>query len=246
MLVTGIDIPVEAFGITIHQPRVREIAMLGEQNYFIALSIFRMNKKQLHIESPDVTNWMIFNESLAQKMEGIKDVRALLSNFLQLFFTTKINIGPRSLIIQNKDQLINIEPEQFDDFQELIGIVGGASLLSGSKEEFNPANRLAAEIAEKMKKARARLAALQPQAKSKGFLARYIRAVAIATANSLSDVTEMTILQLNSLMQTYLAWEAYDLDVKSRLAGAKNDNKLVHWMMRDPENDDDSIGTLEG
>ncbi|DAY91951.1 MAG TPA: hypothetical protein [Caudoviricetes sp.] len=47
-------------------------------------------------------------------------------------------------------------------------------------------------------------------------------------------------------MQTYLAWEAYDLDVRSRLAGAKNDNKLVHWMMRDPENDDDSIGTLEG
>lgn len=45
MLVTGIDIPVEAFGITIHQPRVREVAMLGEQNYFIALSIFRMNKK---------------------------------------------------------------------------------------------------------------------------------------------------------------------------------------------------------
>jgi hypothetical protein len=32
--------------------------------------------------------------------------------------------------------------------------------LSGSKEEFNPANKLAAEIAEKMKKARARLAAM--------------------------------------------------------------------------------------
>ena len=246
MLITGIDVPVEAFGITIHQPRVREIAMLGEQNYFIALSIFRMNKKQLQIESPEVTNWMIFQESLGQKMEGIKDVRALLGNFLQLFFTVKINIGPRSLIIQNKDQLINIEPDQFDDFQQIIGEIGGASLLSGSKEEFNPANKLAAEIAEKMKKARAKLAAMKPQAKSKGFLARYIRAIAIATANSLEQVNDMTMLQLNALMQTYLAWEAYDLDVKSRLAGAKNENKLEHWMMRDPDSEDDGIGTLDG
>ena len=56
----------------------------------------------------------------------------------------------------------------------------------------------------------------------------------------------MTMLQLNALMQTYLAWEAYDLDVKSRLAGAKNENKLEHWMMRDPDSEDDGIGTLDG
>lgn len=245
-LITGIDLPIEAFGITLHQPRVREIAMLGEQNYFIALSIFKMNKQQLKIESPDVTNWMIFQESLGQKIDGIKDVRALLGNFLQLFLTQKINIGPRSLIIQTKDGLLNIEPEQFDEFQELISEVGGASLLRPSEETYNPLNKRAAEIAEKMKKAHKRLAAMQPKSKSKGFLARYVRAVAVATANSLSDVCDMTMLQLNTIMQTYLAYEAYDLDVKSRLAGAKTQDKLVHWIMRDDEENNDSVGTMEG
>lgn len=56
----------------------------------------------------------------------------------------------------------------------------------------------------------------------------------------------MTMLQLNDVMQTYLAYEAYDLDIKSRLAGAKNQDKLVHWMMKDLDGNEDSIGTLEG
>lgn len=43
--ITGIDIPIEGLGLTIHQPKMREIAMLGQQNYFLALQVFRMNKK---------------------------------------------------------------------------------------------------------------------------------------------------------------------------------------------------------
>lgn len=245
-LITGIDLPIEAFGITLHQPRLREIAMLGEQNYFVALSIFRMSKDQLKIQSPDVTNWMIFKESLTQKVEGINDLNALLSNFLQLFLVQKLIIGPNSLILQDKDKLINIEPDQFDDFQALISQVGGASLLSSSEETYNPINRRAAEIANKLKKAHQKLAARQPKAKGKGFLSRYIKAVVVATSNSIEDVKNMTLLQLNEIMQTYLAYEAYDIEIKSRLAGAKNQDKLVHWMTRDLDDKGDSVGTLEG
>lgn len=54
----------------------------------------------------------------------------------------------------------------------------------------------------------------------------------------------MTLFQLNTVLQTYLAWEAYDLDVRSRLAGAKNDKELVHWMMKNPGQENSSIGTI--
>lgn len=67
-------------------------------------------------------------------------------------------------------------------------------MLQTSEETYNPINRRAAEIAEKLKKAHKKLAAQQPKAKGKGFLARYIRAVAIATANSIEDVCNMTML----------------------------------------------------
>lgn len=245
-IITGVDIPVPELGITVRQPRVREIAMLGEQQYFVALSVFKLSKEQLQIPSEEVTNWMIFQESLNQKIEGIDNTRDLLANFLQLFVTTQITITPRALVVSIGDTEVNIEQEQFDTFQQIVGAVGGASLLTPSEEEFKPRNKRAAEIAEKMKKARKRLAAAQstPNQKREGFLARYIRAVGVATANSLAQVNDMTLLQLNSIMQTYLAKESYDLEIQSRLAGAKGDDKLVHWIMRSLEKENDSIGTI--
>lgn len=249
-LITGIDIPVQELGLTIRQPKVKEIAMLGEAQYFTALSIFTMTTKQLKINIPDATNWMLFQQTLSQKIEGISNVRSLLSNFLQLFFIPKVVIGPNSILLNNpKDEsFISIEPNQFDDLQSIIHAVGGADLLKPSEEqEFKPGNKLAAQIAEKMKKGRARIAAMQPQAKHEGFLAKYIRAVAIATPNSLSEVNDMTMLQLNTLMQTYINYEQYDLEVRSRLAGAKGEDKLTHWITRPlgGNNENSSVGKLE-
>lgn len=249
-LITGIDVPLEGIGVTVRQPKVREIAMLGEQNYFIALQLFGMTKASLKIESPDVTNWMILQESMKQKIDGIRNTRQLVTNFLQLFFNEKVMLGPRSIILDKGGEMVNIEPENFDVVQLVIEQIGGSSLLSPPEETFNPKNKRAAEIVEKMKKARKRLAAVKAQEngtarqENKGFLAKYIRSVAVSTPNSIEQVCNMTLLQLNSVMQTYLAWEAYDLDVKSRLAGAKNDKELVHWMMRNPGQDNDSIGKI--
>jgi hypothetical protein len=153
-----------------------------------------------------------------------------------------VTLGPRSIIIDSEPEMINIDSENFDKVQAMIGEIGGASLLTPPEEQFKPKNARAAEIAEKMKKARKKLAALQPKAKSDGFLARYVLAVATVTANSMHDVSNMTLHQLNSLMQKYLAWESYDLEIKSRLAGAKGDQKLVHWIMRGQDNE--SIETI--
>jgi hypothetical protein len=46
-LATGIPIPIPEIGITLLQPKISEIAMLGEQEYFTALNVFSMNKAKL-------------------------------------------------------------------------------------------------------------------------------------------------------------------------------------------------------
>lgn len=216
---------------------------MTEQDYFIALQVFRMNRETLKITSPEATDWAILNESLNQQIDGIPDLRDLIVRFLRLF-VEKINFGPRSFIVPTKDGMTNIEPEQLSELQALVGRVGGAHLLKPSEEEFRPINRQAAAIAEKMKKARARLRAQQPQNTSKGFISRYIRAVSISTPNTLHDACNMTLYQLDQQLQIYLAYEAYDLEIRSRLAGAKGDDKIVHWMMRDKEDEGQNIGTI--
>lgn len=131
---------------------------MNEQDYFIALQVFRMNKESMKITSPEVTDWAILQESLKQEIDGIPNLQDLVLRFLRLF-VEKINLGPRSFIIPTKEGMSNIEPEQLAELQAIVGRVGGAYLLKPNEEEFRPLNRQAAEIAEKMKKARARLRA---------------------------------------------------------------------------------------
>jgi len=102
-------------------------------------------------------------------------------------------------------------------------------LLKPKQEEFHPKNKRAAEIAEKMLKARARLAAMQPQSKHKGFLKSYMKIISVGLRYSIEEIINLTIYQADELLKTYMAWEAYDLEVRSRLAGAKGDDKLTHW-----------------
>ena len=243
-LMTGVDIPLEGVGVTLHQPRLKEIAMLGEKDYFLTLQIFSMNKIQLNIANKEVTNWLIFQHAVQQKMDGVLDTTNLFNNFLRLF-VPHIAVGPNSLIIQDESGIKHIEPDDFDKFQYIVSTVGGISLLKPKEEEYKPKNKRAAEIAEKMKKANKKLAerrAAETGAQDESFLKQYIRVLCTVTANSIEDVCNMTILQANEIMQTYLAKEAYDLKVKSRLAGAKDDSPLTHWMIKTSTND--NIGTI--
>jgi hypothetical protein len=64
-------------------------------------------------------------------------------------------------MLNSEDKVISIEPEQFPLIQERISEIGGISLFGNiEKEEFNTQSAKAKLLAEKIKKARARVAAL--------------------------------------------------------------------------------------
>jgi hypothetical protein len=46
-LMAGTDIPVLDLQTVIHQPRVKEIALIGEEEYFLALQLLCFNRKVL-------------------------------------------------------------------------------------------------------------------------------------------------------------------------------------------------------
>ena len=246
---TGIDIPVEDIGVTIHQPRLKEISILGQDKYLIALQLFSFSPKSFKQMTQTVSTWDILQEVLKQKIDGVKDVRQLLLNFLQLFFIEKVQFGPRSLLLSaGPENIKSIEPDKIDILQTIIQDVGGYFLIQGSKEEvFNPANDKAARIAEKMKKAREKLAKVKAaemggDKTNNNIFTTMIATIATKTANSLEDINSMTLFQLNKLYRSYLNWESFDLEIKSRLAGAKNEKNLVHWSQMDEQ--ESSIGTI--
>lgn len=83
--------------------------------------------------------------------------------------------------------------------QTIIQDVGGYFLIAGSKEEvFNPANDRAAKIAEKMKKAREKLAKVKAaevggDKTNNNIFTTMIATIATKTANSLEDINSMTL-----------------------------------------------------
>lgn len=245
-LISGIDIPHEELQITLHQPKIKEIAAFGEQNYFLALQIFSLTKEKIKSRDPNLTNWMVFREAIQQKVEGIDNLLLLMKGFLQLFCVGKFNIGPNSLIVMSGDQVISIEPEQFDVFQYGVLAISGSYLLTSNEQEFNTKSKKANEIAEKMKKARKKLAAIQGTDIKPGqsVLSRYLKSLPLVTSNTFDQINNFTIYQSDHLLKAALAKEAYDLDVASRFAGANSEEKLIHWTVRMDQKEESSIGTI--
>jgi hypothetical protein len=103
----------------------------------------------------------MFQFNLSQEIDGIKSIKILMGNFLQLFFKEKVIIMPTGLMLNGEEKVMSIEPEQFPIIQSYITEIGGISLFgAGDKEEFNVKSSKAKLLAEKIKKARARVAAM--------------------------------------------------------------------------------------
>ena len=46
-LMCGSDIPVPQCQLTIHQPRMKEISLIGEESFFTAIQCLNVNKKMI-------------------------------------------------------------------------------------------------------------------------------------------------------------------------------------------------------
>ena len=46
-LMAGTDVPVVELQTVVHQPRIKEIALIGEEEYFLALQLLCFNRKVL-------------------------------------------------------------------------------------------------------------------------------------------------------------------------------------------------------
>ena len=238
---TGADLYIPELQLLIKQPVIKEISMMEELQYFTAVQLFSLTTKKLNITTPEVNNWILFKETINKGIPGIANTTYLMNNFLQLFFYNKISIGPNSLFLHINGEFKTIEPDEFDIVQSTILSAAGTALLAGATEQetFKPKNSKAAEIAAKMEKARAKLAQVKARELKEtgkaetGFLSQYIKIAAVGLRYPLSEINQMTILQLHNVVKNYTNWEEYELQIKSRLAGAKGKDELVHWTLMD-------------
>ena len=228
-LMTGADIPIPECQIALHQPTVKEISMIGEKDFFTGIQLLCINKSMcVEDESllANTTNFQIFmtmmnEKEFADKKENVQAVLTLLFPGYMILMT------PRTLVLNKDGQSVNIDEGNFENLQKIIQEI--FCLGKTDQNTFNPANKKAKEIADKLMRARQRVAAQQQNSGS--MFGQYLSIVTVGIGSmSLMDTIELTMYQLYDLVERYTLYVNWDLDVRARLAGGKPDDKVDNWM----------------
>ena len=230
-LMAGIDIPIPECQLIVHQPKIKEIALIGEKEFFIGVQCLCVDKKvYLQDESllENTSNFQIFMTIMSEK--ETKDKKAAVMQLFSIIFPSyKIVLTPRSIIFNNPEGSVIIDENNFNNFQEILKEIFCFNSGNG-QDTYNPADAKAKEIAEKLMRGRQRIAAEKGEDKGSA-LVQYTSALTIGLKSmSLNDIINLTMFQLYDLVQRYSLYISWDLDIKTRLAGGKPDSQPDNWM----------------
>lgn len=231
-LMCGIDIPIPELQTIIHQPTIKEISYVGEQEFFIGLQTLTISKNLLTqgnsvLES--TTNFQIFMTIM--KEQETKDKKEAVLNFFQLIFPGAQTIfTPMSILLNKEGQQILVDENNFEILQEYVKQIFCVNSGPMDQATFNPADEKAREIAEKLMRGRQRVAEQKGETNSSAF-GRYLSILTIGlNAMPLSEAMNLTMYQMYDLVERYTLYLNWDLDIRTRLAGGKPDSKPDDWM----------------
>ena len=231
-LMCGTDYPVPECQLVIHQPRIKEIALIGEQDFFSGIQCLCLNKSMFVKDESllaDTSNFQIFMTIMSEK-ETIDKKLAVQQVCMLMFPKYKVMFTPRSILITGDGQTIQVDETNFEFLQQAI--VNICCLKTGPMDQqaFNPANKKAREIAEKLMRGRAKVAAEKGQSNVSIF-SQYLSILTVGlNSMSLQDMTDLTMYQLYDLIERYMLYVNWDMDVRCRLAGGKPDSQPDNWM----------------
>ena len=231
-LMCGTDIPIPECQLVVHQPRLCEIALIGDTDFFTGVQTLCVNKSMIAQGETLLTNtnnFQIFmtimqEKETADKKEAVKQIFPLILPKYQMILT------PRSIILKNENENIVIDESNFEIFQQVLIKIFCINTGPMEMQSFNPQGRKAKEIAEKLMRARQRVAAQKAENGGSVF-AQYISILTVGlNSMSIEDCKKLTMYQLFDLVERYMLYVNWDLDIRSRLAGGKTEKQPDNWM----------------
>lgn len=232
-LMCGTDIPVPECQLFIHQPSILEISYISEQEFFTGIQCLCLNKSMFIKDETvlkDTNNFQIFMTIMTEK-EAAEKKAAVQQVCTLLFPKHKVLFTPRSMILTGGENgNIQIDENNFEYLQAAISAITCQKTGPMDQQSFNPADSKAREIAEKLMRGRQRVAAQKGQSNTSIFT-QYISILTVGLASmSMQDVMSLTMFQLYDLVERYMLYVNWDMDVRCRLAGGKPETQAENWM----------------
>ena len=231
-LMCGTDIPVPECQIIIHQPSIKEIALIGESDFFSGIQCLCLNKSMFVKDESDLantSNFQIFMTIMSEKEAADKKF-AVQKVCTLLFPKYKVSFTPRSIMIIGGETPIMIDENNFEFLQAAITDICCLKTGPMDQQAFNPADAKAREIAEKLMRGRSREAAQKGETNISIF-SQYLSIITVGlNSMSLQNAMDLTMFQLYDLVERYMLYINWDMDIRRRLAGAKPENQPDNWM----------------
>lgn len=231
-LMCGVDLPLPALQLLLHQPTLKEIALIGEEDFFLGLQSLCVNKDMLsqgELVLSDINNFQIFMMVMNDKSSGSKKsaVRQVLT---LLFPECQSMLTPQSLLLRKGEDTIMIDENNFDELQSILKKVFCLNRSNDNMPVYNPKGKKAKEIADKIMRGRAKVAQIKGLDKESAFV-KYISILTVGLKSmSLQEITNLTMFQLYDLVERYQLYTAWDIDIRAKMAGAKSDSPPENWM----------------
>ena len=232
ILMCGVDYPVPECKLIVHQPRIKEIALIGESDFFTGVQCLCLNKAMFVKDESllaDTNNFQIFMTIMSEK-ETVDKKFAVQQVCTLLFPKYKVIFTPRSVLFSGEGESIMIDENNFEFLQTAITNICCLKTGPMDQQTFNPANSKAREIAEKLMRGRQRVAA-QKGDNNASIFSQYLSTLTVGlNSMSLKDTMDLTMFQLYDLVERYTLYVNWDIDIRCRLAGGKPETQPDNWM----------------
>ena len=237
LLLTGSDIPFGAARVTIHQPRLKELGFIGEENFHIGSHFLLFDKNKL----PDKDNSNLgvkSNFDIFMSVMNSKDVAKHRTDALMvltlLFPDMNIKVETEQILLQNEKFTSSINDKNFSEFQSILAQMFCLEDMVEEDNEFDPIDPLAARIAQKIKKARQKRAEIKNETIKENsqitIYSKFISILTIGLQKNMNDFSDYTVYQLRDEFKRFTLKQNFDIYVQQKLAGAENVEEVENWM----------------
>ena len=233
LLLSGNDIPFPDARLNVHQPRIKEIALIGEENFHIGSHFLCIDKNklanQVNVNSNGQSNFDIFmsvinsKDKVRHKFDGI-------AVFAMLFPNAKFVLQKDKILLQERDITTEINRFNFDEFQNIVSQIFCLNDSLGGQPEYNPTDSAAARIAAKIIKSKAKKQALAGSNEKINIYSRCISVLAVGLKKDMNSYMNYTVYQLRDEYHRFILKNNFDIYVKAKLAGAENLEEVDDWM----------------
>lgn len=243
LLLSGNDIPFEQAQLIIHPPKIKQIAYIGEDNFYTGCQFLTFSKDK--IKKQDKNNLQSLNDFdilmtiIRSKEAVVRHKKVCMELVLSLLFPNyKLDLLPNSILLSELDnnnktiQRHTIDKDNFQTFKKYIKTIFCLQdETAGSDSKYNPAGPQAQAIVQKFKMRDQRLAKIKGQKDEHiCILMRYVSVLAVGQSKNMNELLQYTVYQLTDEYRRFKLKDNFDHYVALKLAGAKDIEEQEYWM----------------